>query len=146
MPGWSGRYTSKDRTFANKAIPAHICRGCLAWFDGAKPAACKMCGRMDFEDFKSGGEAKWWMKLLRRVDAGVIRDLRREVSIDLLTVNHRTGKPVVWGRYVADFQWVDVKTGNKVVAECKPGGDLTYESQLKLRCVEAMGIPVEALT
>lgn len=143
---WKGRYTSKDRTFADRAIETHICRGCLLWHTGKKPAACSACGRMDFESFKSKGEATWWMKLLRRQEAGKIKDLRRQIKIDLLTVHHRTGKPVAWGAYYADFAWTDLETGEKIIAECKPGGDLTYESQLKLRCVEAMGIPVMALT
>lgn len=146
-PGdWRRRYTSKDRTFADKAIAVHICRGCMEWHQGKKPAACRKCGRMDYESFKSIGEAKWWVKLLHRVEAGAIRDLRRQIQIPLLTVHHRTGKPVAWADYYADFAWTDVATGERVIAECKPGGSLTYESQLKLRCVEAMGIPVEALT
>lgn len=143
---WKGRFTSKDRTFANSAIKVHICRGCNEWHEGAKPAACRKCGRMDYDDFPSKGEALWWAKLLRRQELGQIDRLERQVRIPLLTVHHATGKPVWWADYIADFRWRDVPTGGMVWAECKPGGQLTYESQLKLRCVEAMGIPVIALT
>jgi hypothetical protein len=143
--GWSGRYTSKDRTFADRAIQVHICRGCGLWMEGAKPTACA-CGRMDYDTFPSKGEARWWMKLRQREQAGLIRELERQVRIPLVTVHHATGKPVWFADYIADFRWLDVATGERVTAECKPGGNLTYESQLKLRCVEAMGIPVTALT
>lgn len=144
--GWQKMHRSTDRTYADKAIAAHICRGCMAWHSGAKPAACTTCGRMDFESFQSQGEAKWWMKLLRRQESGQISGLERQHRIDLLTVHHRTGKPVVFATYVADFRWKDTATGELVVAECKPGAAMTYESQLKIRCVESMGIPIEMLT
>lgn len=144
--GWKGARQSKDRTFASSAIKVHVCAGCGLWAEGKKPAACLGCGRMDFITFPSKGEAKWWAKLRQREMAGLIRELERQVPIDLLTVHHRTGKPVAWGRYIADFRWFDVEKGERVVAECKPGGGMTYESQLKIRCVEGMGIPVEILT
>lgn len=143
---WKGRYTSKDRTFADKAIAVHICRGCGEWHERAKPAACGKCGRMDFDDFPSKGEAMWWVKLLRRQERGEIDQLERQVRIPLVTVHRDTGKPVWFADYIADFRWRDVPTGERITAECKPGGQLTYESQLKLRCVEAAGILVTALT
>lgn len=152
---WRRFHHSTDRTFASKAKAVYICRGCGAWndprWDDVKgkpmpPAACLACHRMDFDHFQSRGEAKTWAKLLQRQAAGQIADLERQVPIDLLTVNHATGKPVVFARYIADFRWRDVASGDRIVGECKPGGALTYESQLKIRCVEAMGIPVTILT
>ena len=149
--GWRKGSSSKDRTFANKAIRVHICRGCGVWHEGKKPPACIGCGRMDFDTFDSKGEAMRWMKLIQLQQAGLIRELERQVSIDLLTVHHRTGKPVVWGRYVADFRYFDIEKNARIVAEYKPGdgrGDprMTYEAELKIRCVESMGIPVEIFT
>lgn len=144
--GWQGMRRSTDRTWADAAIETHICRGCDEWHHGKKPAACSKCGRMDFESFGSKGEAKWWVRLLARQERGEIAELERQFRIRLLTVHHRTGKPVAWGEYVADFRWLDTATGERVVAECKPGGGMTYESQLKVRCCEAMGIPIEMLT
>lgn len=143
--GWAGLRHSTDQTFAKHAISVHICRGCGMWHEGAKPVACT-CGRMDYDSFPSKGEAKTWAKLLQRQRAGLISELERQVRIPLLTVHQRTGKPVEWGTYVADFRWLDLETGERVLAECKPGGRMTYESQLKIRCVEAMGIPVTMLT
>lgn len=143
--GWQNFRHSTDQTFAQHAIKVFICRGCGHWHERVKPAACT-CGRMDYDEFPSRGEAKAWMRLRLRVERGEISDLERQVRIPLLTVHHRTGKPVAWGDYVADFRWRDVQTGETVLAECKPGGQMTYESQLKIRCVEAMGIPVTMLT
>lgn len=143
---WRRIHSRANRTFADKAIEAHICRGCGLWMDGRKPPACPDCGRMDFDSFPSKGEAKAWMKLRRREINGEIDQLERQVQIPLLTVHHETGKPVRWGTYVADFRWRDVATGQRVTAECKPGGAMTYEAELKIRCVEAQGIPVEILT
>lgn len=144
--GWKGFGRSTDQTFAQHAIAVHICRGCGLWHEGKKPAACLSCGRMDFESFQSKGEAKTWAKLVQRQRAGLITELERQIRIPLLTVHHRTGKPVEWAVYIADFRWLDVETGDRILAECKPGGRTTYESQLKIRCVEAMGIPVTMLT
>jgi hypothetical protein len=144
--GWKGFGRSTDQTFAKHAIAVHICRGCGLWTTGAKPSACSICGRMDFDDFPSKGEAKAWARLLQREKIGEIAELERQVRIPLLTVHHRTGKPVEWAVYVADFKWLDVASGDRVLAECKPGGRMTYESALKIRCVEAMGIPVTMLT
>lgn len=148
MTRWNNHRHSTDQTFAQHAIKVYICRGCNNWFERVKPSACDKCGRMDFDDFPSKGEAFTWVKLLRRQERGEIGELERQVSIDLLTVHHRTGKPVKWGRYVADFRWRDLQAEGKpmVIGEAKPGGRLTYESQLKIRCVEAMGIPVEIMS
>lgn len=149
MPGkfgdWKTQRRSTDRTFSVKAKPVHICRGCGNWHTGAKPAACVICGRMDYESFQSTGEAKAWARLVQRVAIGQIRELERQYRIPLLTVHHRTGKPVEWAVYVADFRYFDMASGERKVVECKPGGGMTYESQLKIRCVEAMGIPVEII-
>lgn len=144
--GWQGMRRSTDRTFADSAIKVHICRGCGEWHEGAKPAVCRACGRLDFDDFPSKGEATAWMKLLRRQEAGQISELERQVRIPLLTVHQRTGKPVEWAVYVCDFRWLDVETGERITAECKPGGGMTYESSLKIRCAEAQGIKITMLT
>jgi hypothetical protein len=142
---WRKLGHSTDRTFANKAIQVHICV-CSNWMEGKKPTACPICGRMDFSTFPSKGEARTWMKLRQREAVGLIKDLERQIPIDLLTVNIRTGKPVVFGRYIADFRWLDVETGERITAECKPGGAMTYETSIKLRCLEKMGITIEVLT
>ena len=75
-----------------------------------------------------------------------IEELEREVRIPLLTVDHRTGKPVEWATYVADFRYRDLESGDRKVEEFKPSGGMSYDAQLKIRCCEAMGIPVAIVT
>ncbi len=144
-PRGRGGYANRS-DIAKTAIAIHICRGCGLWHERAKPAACLSCGRMDFDDFQSKGEAQRWAALLLRQRGGLIAELERQVKIDLLTVNHQTGKPVVWGYYLADFRYRDVETGERVTEEYKPGGSMSYDAALKLRCVEAMGIKITVVT
>lgn len=96
---------------------------------------------MDFRHFHSKSEAKRWAALRLMEEQGLIRELETQVRIPLLTVNHQTGKPVEWAVFVADFRYLNER-GERIVEEYKPSGGLTYESQLKIRCCEAMGIPV----
>lgn len=137
---------STDQTFAQHAIEVHICCGCMQWHEGKKPDACRQCGRMDFWDFPSKGEALWWPRLLQRQERGEIADLERQVRIRLIACRQDDGKPVDSGVvYIADFRWRDVKTGERVTAEVKPGGRMTYESQIKIRWAESMGIRITML-
>ncbi len=143
--GWKGFASSINRSdIAKRAIAVHICRGCAYWSEGKKPAACVACGRMDFDSFQSKSEAKWWVRLLKRQERGHIDQLEKQVRIPLLTVDHATGKPVQFAVFVADFRWREA--GERIVAEVKPAAGMSYDAQLKIRCCEAMGIPVQLLT
>lgn len=153
--GWKGRGRIERGAIAAMAHPVYICRGCGLWneprWDAVKskpmpPPACLGCHRMDFDFFRSKGEAKYWAKLQQRQRAGLIEELEREVRIPLLTVDHRTGKPVEWATYVADFRYRDLESGDRKVEEFKPSGGMSYDAQLKIRCCEAMGIPVAIVT
>lgn len=143
--GWRRTGGNLNRSdIAKVAIKVHICRGCQLWHDGPKPAACLSCGRMDFDTFHSKSEAKWWVRLLQRQARGHIDQLEKQVRIPLLTVDHATGKPVEFAVFVADFRWREA--GTRRVGEVKPASGMSYDAQLKIRCCEAMGIPVEILT
>lgn len=154
--GYKSLRFSTDRTFADKAKPVYICKACREWHDpvwharldrSGEPPMCRKCGRIaNFDYFQSTGEAKWWMKLLRRQDDGLIRELERQYKIPLLACHRETGKPVAFGDYYADFRYFDVERDKRVIAECKPGGEMTYESRIKIACVEAMGVEIEFLT
>lgn len=152
--GWKKFQTSKDTTWAAKAKATYICKGCGLWhevrFDPVAgkdlpPPACLQCGRMDFVHFHSKTEARRWETLRRDEADGYISELETQYRIDLLTVDLRTGKPVKWGVMVIDFRYIN-GAGARVYEEVKPRDGLTYESQLKIRCVEAMGIPVTIFT
>lgn len=154
--GFKSMRYSTDRTFADKAKPVYICRNCETWHDPiwhdrakrmGEPHFCKQCGRVgDFEYFQSSGEAKWWVRLLRRQEDGLIRELERQYRIPLIACHKDTGKPVAFGDYYADFRFYDVANGKRVIAECKPGAELTYESRIKIGCAIAMGYEIEFLT
>lgn len=150
--GWKGRHVSTDTTFAAKARAVWICRGCHHWnratFDPVKktdkpPHACEKCGRMDFDHFHSGGEAGRWVQLRRKEDAGRIKDLQTQFPVRLLACNIDTGDAVEFAVLYVDFRYFDVDRGERILEEYKPAAGLTYESQLKIRCAEAMGVPIE---
>jgi hypothetical protein len=58
--------------------------------------------------FDSKAEAARWAELRLLEKAGEITDLRRQVPIDLTTVN-RDGERVSVGRYIADFSYCDTR-------------------------------------
>lgn len=152
--GWKGMASSKDTTWAVKAKAVFICNACGLWHEvrydpvakrDLPPPACAKCGRMDFTHFHSKTEAKRWETLRLMERDGDISELETQVRIPLLTVHHRTGKPVEWGTFVADFRYLN-RRGERILEEVKPRVGMTYESQLKIRCIEAMGIPVTLFT
>lgn len=152
--GWRKFNASVSRSdIKAMAKVVYVCRGCDVWnrprWDAVKdkelpPANCISCGRMDFDLFQSESEARAWARLKLRARIGEISELERQVRIPLLTVNHSTGKPVEWATFVADFRYVEA--GVRKLVECKPAGVMSYDAQLKIRCCEAMGIPVEIIS
>lgn len=152
--GWKNY--GKGKTLERSAIKGmakvvYVCRGCGAWnrptWDKVKekslpPKACisSKCGRMDFDYFQSEGEAMAWARLLLRQSAKEISEVERQVRIPLLAFNPATGKPVEFAVYVADFRWLE--DGRRWVGEYKPDDGMSKDAELKIRCVEAMGIPV----
>lgn len=139
----------------SKAKVVYVCNSCGVWnrptWDAIKekplpPPKCIGCGFMAFAYFQSEGEAKCWAKLEQRQRAGRIEELERQVRIPLLTVHQRTGKPVEWAVFVADFRWRDPVSGDRILAEYKPRAGMSYDASLKIRCCEAAGIPVEIIT
>lgn len=128
-----------------KAIVVYVCCGCGLWVErpnaGAikgPPTQCQGCGRMDFDRFDSKGEAMRWAALRLSQRAGTIADLRRQVRYPLLTVDDRTGKPVKFAEYIADFVYRDTST-NEVVIEDSKGSAISPEAELKLRVMEHSG-------
>lgn len=77
--------------------------------------------------FDSKREARRWCELLLAVRTGLARDLRRQVPYDL----HVGGQ--VLCRYVADFVYVWIETGERIVEDVK--GVRTPVYQLKRRAM-----------
>lgn len=142
---WRRFHQQGGADIAKRSIVVFVCRGCGLWHErpnagptkGA-PAQCQSCGRMDFDRFDSKTEAKRWAALRLQERAGEITDLQRQVRFPLLTVDERTGKPVKFGEYVADFRYRIIATGEVVIDDSK-GGAISPDAALKLRIMEASG-------
>ena len=103
---------------------------------------------VDGVKFQSKAEARRWQELLLLQRAGEIRDLRRQVRIELHTygvfgvvpIKSPTGRPRY---YLADFEYYD-QVGRRVLEDVK--GMDTPESALKRAIVEGMlGIKVQVV-
>jgi len=147
-----GRLNGSDA--GRTAKPVWLCEACRCWHTDRdakgkliKPLACKFCGRFQFDYFHSSGEAQTWAKLHLRQKAGLIRNLRRQVKKDLLTVG-KNGLACVWGHADIDFAY-DELVGEEwisVLADHKPAQGASPDAVLKFRCLEAMGFPIRILT
>lgn len=147
-----GRVNGSDA--GRKAVPVWLCSNCRCWHDDRnaagkliKPLQCKFCGRAEFDYFHSSGEARMWCSLHLRQKAGMIRELRRQVPFDLMTVG-RQGLACKWAELVVDFVFdeQDGDTWSRVVADYKPSEGMSPDAALKIRCLEAQGVPVRILT
>lgn len=136
------------------AKPVWLCAACRCWHsdrDAAgkliKPMQCQFCGRFEFDYFHSSGEAQTWCKLHLRQKAGLIRNLRRQVKKDLLTVG-KNGLACVWGYADIDFAFEELQGDHwvDVLMDHKPSAGASPDSVLKFRCLEAQGTPVRLTT
>lgn len=70
--------------------------------------------------FDSGLEYKRWLYLKELERNGEIRDLRRQVPYTLIPAQKKDGKVLFREtKYVSDFEYVDVRTGEHVVEDTK---------------------------
>lgn len=123
-------------------IRVYRCNGCGIEHKGKKPAQCH-CGRMDFDRFDSRGEAARYANLLLQERAGIISGLVRQVKFPLMVTN-LAGQKIKFADYVSDFCYVVTETGEQVIEDYK--ALITPDAALKLRCMEAMGLPVKVVT
>ena len=140
---WTNYKTKAGSDIGRKAVQVWICRGCEAWHDTKHPGACQYCGRMDFDAFPSKTEAKDFMRLRMLEKRGKIANLRMQVSFPLLTVHERTGKPVQFAVYIADYVFDDLMSGQTGVIYDSKGDAISPEAKLKLRCMEMSGRTVK---
>lgn len=137
--GWRSIGRASGSQVGKIAVKVYVCRGCGVHHRG-KLAQCQ-CGRMDFTIFDSAGEAKHWASLLMQERAGLISGLQRQVRFPLMA-HRQDGMGVVVGHYVADY--VYEQDGKIVIADWK--GAMTDVAALKLRWMEAQGLPVTVIT
>ena len=93
---------------------------------------------VDGVTFDSMAEAKRWHELVMLQRAGIITDLRRQVSFELVPSVKFFGAtratPAL--RYIADFGYTDVATGRKTVEDKK--GALTAVYKIKKHLMKAL--------
>ena len=136
-----GRQNGSD--IGAKAIKVYRCNGCGIHHKGQKPAQCMGCGRLDFTRFDSIGEANRYAALLLRQRAGEISGLEAHVPFPLMTIG-KGGMPCKFATYEADF--VYFQDGERILEDWKSSGGIDPVAALKLRIMEAMGLPVKIVT
>lgn len=139
--GWRSIGRASGAQVGKIAVRCYVCEGCGLQHRGTKPAQCKSCGRMDFTRFDSIDEANRWARLEMMERAGLISDLVRQVRFPLMAAR-ADGLAVKVGEYIADYCYVE--NGKQVIEDRK--GAMTDVAALKLRWMEAMGLPVTVTT
>ena len=82
--------------------------------------------------FDSKREARRYQELKLMEQAGAIRDLQRQVRFELIPAFDVQGKHYRPTSYVADFAYVDAKTGAKIVEDVKGMRTDVYRIKAKL--------------
>lgn len=120
-------------------------RGQLAAPKGTKRVKGAERTVVDGIAFDSKREAKRWGELRLLQIAGEIRDLERQVPVDLLgqdgPILTDSGKQT--RRYVADFRYFDTRLGIWVIEDAK--GHPTEVFKLKRAILAAQGIEVKEI-
>lgn len=127
------------------AIKIFECNGCHAQFKGEKPVQCGACGRMDFKRIDSKQEAKRLAELRMLLAAGKIENLETQVRFPLMAARS-DGLPVKVATYIADFVYHRAETGERIIEDTKSAGVMSDVAALKLRWMEAQGLPVTIVT
>ena len=92
--------------------------------------------------FDSQKEYTFWLKLKRQEEMGLIRNLTRQVPF-LLIEKSKFGREI---KYIADFVYVDNKTNEVIVSDCKSEATITQEFKLKARIfAEKYGFEIKIL-
>lgn len=139
--GWRAIGRASGSAVGKIAVRCFVCRGCGVQFRGKKPDQCQHCGRMDFTTYDSVGEANRWATLEMMERAGVISDLQRQIRFPLMAARP-DGLAAKVGEYIADFAYIE--DGRQIIEDYK--GAMTDVAALKLRWMEAMGLPVRITT
>ena len=101
------------------------------WYGGkSKYHATKTV--VDGITFDSKKEAKRYDELKLMERAGAIKDLQRQVRYELIPAFDVDGKHYRPTSYVADFVYVDTKSGKEVVEDCKGYRTDVYRLKAKL--------------
>lgn len=109
-------------------------------FLSSKPKQCKRCGAEDFHFFRSRTEAEKWRQYRSYEKAGLIRGLKNNIGIPI-----RVNGQLIC-RYVADFVFIDVKSGKTNIIDAKGARESETELyHLKQKLIHAIyGIEVKS--
>lgn len=90
---------------------------------------------VDGQKFDSRHESEIWLQLRARENAGEISDLTRQCPLDLCAPDwqRQPEGQVVVARYIADYRWLDLKTGEWVYADAKSKATRTQIYRLKAK-------------
>jgi len=114
------------------------CLACRAWHEKKKPPCCERCGGKSFLHYDSHGEARWFVGLMRELDAGNIEELEHHprYPIHVALVPNLACTTRVF-EYVADAEYV--RAGMLITADFKPKAEAGLDPvfKLKQRCFEA---------
>lgn len=127
-----------------KAIKVFVCTNpqCEIHHEREAPVQCH-CGGIEFMRLDSKTEARHWAQLRMLEKRGIIKDLRRQVPFDLLAYGPG-GEAIRVARYIADFTYT--RDGVPCRDDSKPAAGVDDLAALKLRWMEAMGLPVTLQT
>lgn len=139
--GWRSIGKASGAKIGSMTIKTYVCAGCGSQHKGKKPYQCEACGRMDFLFFDSIGEAVRWAQLQLLERAGKITNLVRQIAFPLMAAR-ADGTAVKVGEYRSDFCYVE--NGVQIIEDYK--SLITPEAALKLRWMEAQGLPVRIHT
>ena len=97
---WKGRKASSFKRVSGAqagrvAVKVYVCKSCgLQHPPGRKPEVCmeRTCGGLAFSKFDSTGEAGRWATLLLLEGRGMISDLKKQVSFDLMAATQIDGR------------------------------------------------------
>lgn len=128
-----------------KAIRVWVCTNpaCEVHHERAPPVQC-YCGGIQFIRFDSKTEARHWAQLRTLEKRGVISDLRRQVWYKLYAFGPNGERVDIGVSYVCDF--VLIQAGVERRLDSKPRAGVDDAAAIKLRIMEAMGLPVEVVT
>lgn len=133
------------------ALSRHVwtCCKCRAWHEGKRPLICEQCRHGNFLHYDSAGEARWFVGLMRGLDAGELHNLLHHprYPIHVCQVDVRAHIKVF--DYVGDAEYELGDRRELITADFKPRAKAGLDPlfALKRKCFEAQyGRPVTVIT
>lgn len=132
------------------ALSRHVwtCRACRAWHENKRPKRCDQCQHPDFLHYDSAGEARWFVGLMRGLDANEIHNLVHHPRYPIYVCQVDVRAHIKVFDYEADAEY-NRANEELVTADFKPKAAMGLDPvfNLKRKCFEAQyGRPVTVIT